>query len=115
VVEHHPADPLPTDRFGGVHRLQLRVRLVELVQRTDRDEDARAAGAEERDPRAREPVDVERVDVVRRGHLMSEREVSSEQRDDVVRAGVVDGDRHVGQHLSDRREHLASGGRTLSS
>ena len=92
VVEQGAADPLTAGCLGDVHRLQLAVRRVELLERSEAEQPGVAACAEQRHPRIEQTVEVEGVDVLERAEQCRERQVPFEQTAHVVGAGVVDGD-----------------------
>lgn len=99
--EHDARDPAAPQLGRDVHRLDLGVGTVELLERTDADERAvLVASSEERHCGVAQPVEVERVHVVRRRQRSHVSEVPFEQRDDVVPPGILD--RH-GDHLSSAR------------
>ena len=80
VVEHGGADPLPARLGRRVHRLQLAVLRVELLQRADSQHDAVAPGAAERDRRVDERSDVEGEHELGRGRGAHQLEVALQQR-----------------------------------
>jgi hypothetical protein len=99
VVQDGPAHATAAGLGGGVHRLELRVRGVEFLDRPDAEHRAVAAAvAEERDARLDQRVDVEREAVLRRRLGQAERQVPLEQRLNVGLAGVINGDLADGSH-----------------
>jgi hypothetical protein len=55
MVDHGSPDPLALCRFDGVHRLQLGVSPVEVLEGPDPEDLAVEAGAEERDGGMQQP------------------------------------------------------------
>ena len=66
---------------------------IQLPDRTDREQLAVGPVAEEPDRRVTQPVDVERVHVLRRRVLVRERKMALEQPPHVRGPGVVPGDK----------------------
>ena len=95
MIDHRPSDPLAAGGLAGVHRLQLRVRLVQPLQRSDPEEHTIPAGTEERHGRVHQVVDLHGVYVIGWRDLAGERQVPFQESSDVVNSGVVDGDDKV--------------------
>ena len=87
VVDHRFADAASPSGRRGVHRLQLRVLGVELLERADAEQLPVHAKAVEADGRVYQAVHVERVHVFRWAVLTGERQVGREQLAHVGRAG----------------------------
>ncbi|GAA4886198.1 hypothetical protein GCM10023222_51400 [Saccharopolyspora cebuensis] len=88
--------PLPACCSRGVHRLDLRVVVIELLQRTDGEELAAGAVAPERDRGIQQAVEVQCVDVLGWTVRAGELPVVFQQRAHVGRARVVQRDHGLG-------------------
>ena len=100
MVDHRFADTASPSGRCGVHRLQLRVLGVELLERADAEQVTVEAKAVEADGRVGQAVHVERVHVFRRAVLTGERQVGGEQLAHVGRTRVVTRDRAFHQWVS---------------
>ena len=78
-----------------MHRLQLAMGLIQLLERGDSEEDTISAGAEERDGRIQEAVDIQSMDMPGRGDLSRERQVPFEEKSHVLDPGIIDSDNKV--------------------
>jgi hypothetical protein len=92
VNKHGPTHPATAGCFGRVHGLQLSVPLIELLQRTDSEELAIPAEAEEPDSRISQTIDIESVDVLRWAVQTGEAQMPLQQSTNVVSSRVVEGD-----------------------
>lgn len=92
VEKHRFTGTAATRRFGRVHRLQLGVLAIKLLQRADGDELALLAQGEERQGWVEAVVDFEGVNVLRRGVLLAKAQMTLEQLPYVVVARVYDSD-----------------------
>jgi hypothetical protein len=92
VGQHGPADTAAARRFGGVHRLDLRMVRAEALDRPDAEQAAVGTHAEKGDLRIEQPLDAEREAVLGRGLPAGEVQVPFQQRPDIRRAWVVHGD-----------------------
>jgi hypothetical protein len=92
VVKHGPPHAAPACLGGGVHRLELPVRGVELLDRPHAEYRAVIAVAEERDRRLDQGIDVESEAVLGRRLRQAEHQMPLEQRANVRIAGVINGD-----------------------
>jgi len=92
VVDHCSTDASAPRRVGGVHRLQLRVSVTELLQGAKTEEFVTSAEGEERNGRVEQAVDVQRVAILGRAVLIREGQVARQQRSHVVGSWITDGD-----------------------
>jgi hypothetical protein len=93
-------DAPPSSGLACVHRLQLGVRVVELLQRARAEHEAVAASAEERDGRVEQSVEIEGMDVAGWRHAPREGQVPSEQGADVLASWIVRRDQDVTRPLT---------------
>jgi uncharacterized RDD family membrane protein YckC len=96
VPEHRPADPVSPRRLAGVHRLDLAVRCVEVLERADAEKSSIAARTEERDGRVEESLDVQRVDMLGGTELVRVGEVDFQELAHVVRSRIFDREDEIG-------------------
>src|SRR2546423_3545639 len=89
MVDDRASDSAPPRRLRGMHRLQLGVIAIELLDRTDTEQLAVHAKAEERDRGVDEPVEVECMNILRRRDSSSEREMLLEERTHVIAPRIV--------------------------
>jgi hypothetical protein len=64
MVKHRAANAQATDMLSGVHRLQLRVLIIEPLERADSDQLLAAADTEEGDGRIEQAIYLERVGIL---------------------------------------------------
>ena len=98
AIDDGPADPLPTDFSGCMHRLDFGVMLVESLDRTDPEQFSIPSRAVERQGRIEQPRFAECVHVLRRRRVTCECEMSLDQRTDVGGSRIVRGDLEVLQN-----------------
>jgi hypothetical protein len=89
MLQHRPADPATTRRFGRVHRLQLSVLRIELFERPDSEELTFEAKAKERNRRIEEAINVEHMDVLGRAVQIGEAEVVLQKLAHILGSRVV--------------------------
>ena len=89
MVEHRRAETVAAPLDGGMHRLHLAVRRVELAERTDGDELPVGTGTEERHRGVVEAFTVERVHMSGRRDFVGEVEVAGDKCADVVAARIL--------------------------
>jgi hypothetical protein len=92
VVEHRPSDAAASRSLGGVHGLQLSVVRVKLLERADPEQLSAPTEAEERDGRVEEPVEVQGMNVLRRGVRVGELEVPLQKLANVGGSRVINRD-----------------------
>lgn len=99
MTQDRSSDPATARVLGGVHRLQLSMSRIELLQRPERQQLAAGPKTEQSHRGVKEFSDVKSVDVRGRRVLVGEREVTFEQAANVIRTRVVNRDltlRHGG-------------------
>jgi hypothetical protein len=92
VIEHRAADAAAPRSLGGVHGLQLSVVRVKLLERAYPEQLSAPTEAEERDGRVEESVDVQGMNVLRRGVRVGEREVPLQKLANVGGSRVINRD-----------------------
>jgi hypothetical protein len=95
MIDYRPSHSVAAGGLAGVHRLQVRVGLVQPLQRSDPEEHTIPAGTEERDGRVHQVVDLHGVYVIGWRDLSGERQMPVQESSDVVNSRVVDGDDNV--------------------
>jgi hypothetical protein len=92
VVQHNPPDAAPARLRRGVHRLELSVLGVELLDSPDAEHRTSIPVTEERDRRLDQGADVEREAVLGRRLGQAERQVPLKQRPNVRLTWVINDD-----------------------
>jgi hypothetical protein len=80
VVDQCPPDAPPPGGFCGVHRIELDIEFVRLLQRSDPEQLAVLADAEQRNVGRGQPGEVQRTYVLGRGVLSREGQVIRKER-----------------------------------
>lgn len=113
VVEHGLTDPGPARRFDGLHRFQLCVVAVKLLQCTDPERLAIAAEAKERDCYIEEAADVECMAVFWWAVFVRVCQMARKQLTYIVGPWVVDRDKALRHQTSSDRIAGRSNGLAL--
>ena len=92
MVDDRPSNPLAPRCLSGVHRLQLSVVVIELLDGSDPEKLTFDPKTEERDAGVEETFEVESVNVLGRSVLLGESQVLLEERANIVSPRIVEFD-----------------------
>jgi hypothetical protein len=97
LTNQRSTNTLASRLHSNVHRLQFAVTGIQLLESGDAEQTPVRSGAEERDGRPAQGLEVKGKDAALRGDLTSESQVSLEKLNDVRSAGIFDedNDRHT--------------------
>ena len=93
MVKHRAANAQAADMLSRVHRLQLRLLIVEPLECPDRDQLPSAADTEEGDGRVEQAIDFERVRILWRAVQTPEIQMMLDELTNIIEPRI--GDHHV--------------------
>ncbi len=93
MVKHRAANAQAADLLSRVHRLQLRLLIVEPLECPDRDQLPSAADTEEGDGRVEQAIDFERVRILWRAVQTPEIQMMLDELTNIIEPRI--GDHHV--------------------
>jgi hypothetical protein len=106
MVKHRAANAQAADMLSRVHRLQLRMLIIEPLERADRDQLLAAADTEEGDGGVEQAIDLERVCILWRAVQTPERQMMLDELSHVIERWI--GDRDV-EHIHQDHARLTLG------